>query len=425
MCGCETEKQEQHRGGGRHADFILFTFAQNGDTVREFHVAHERHDSAPPDDQIQEVPDPPPPTPPPSSIQLTISSLKQLEETMFKAERSPPPSTPELFSTHLSVLEPVDDVGADSVEALPAVLGREAGGDGLGRLRGALGDLRGLMGRPPDVSAFPRRGLGGLVLHRFGGGGRLRLSGLALLQGRLGGPGGGLGPGGQEGHLGFVGVFLAHVGAVKLVTLAGVAQLPQVPHDLDEVVARVGGVGPAEVGPALEVAGVGSPLDLDLDLALALDLDLAGALAGDAQACVVPGCGHQHGAGVLGLGAEADGLAPDAFAGLGARRGDGGAEQQQDSYPCSHGDACVRRGGRRPPLYKPSQAHKDAIIQVTGLLAPPPPPSSRARKTHQRECGVFMKSDGGDECEEGGKLSRQGVNGCVGGRVGGVHDDAV
>lgn len=245
---------------------------------------------------------------------MGISSLEQLKLIKVckskwflpaeeRARRHPPVS-----SAAASVLEPVDDVGADSVEALPAVLSGQARGRGLGHLRGARDDLPGLVGRPPDLAAFARRRLDGLLLCGFHGGDGLCLSGSALLLARFGRPDATLGPGGQEGHLGLVGVLLAHVRPVNLVSLAGVAQLPHVPHDLGEVVARVGGVGPAEVGLALEVAGVGP----------ARALALAGAFAGDTQAGVVPGCGHQHGAGVLGLGAEADGLVPEAVAGLSA-----------------------------------------------------------------------------------------------------------
>lgn len=194
------------------------------------------------------------------------------------------------------------------MEALPAVLGGQAGGWGLGHLRGTCGDLDGPVGGPPHVIAFALRRLDGLLLHRSSGGDGLGLSRLPLFLDHFGRLDRGLGPGGQEGHLGFVGLFLAHMWTVNLLSLTGVTQLPQLPHHLGEVVARVGGVGPAEVGFALKVAVVGPPRALAL----------AQSFAGDAQASVVPGCGHQHGAGVLGLGAEADGLIPEAVVGLSA-----------------------------------------------------------------------------------------------------------
>lgn len=239
-------------------------------------------------------------------------------------KRAPCPSP---VSSAASVLEPVDDVGADPVEALPAVLGGQAGGRGLGHLGGTCGGLHGLMGRPPHLAAFAwLHGLDG-----FNGGDRLGLRRFTLILDHFGRPGSSPGPGGQEGHLGFVRVFLAHMWTVNLLSLTGVAQFPQVPHHLGEVVARLGRVGPAEVGFALKVAGVGPPRVLAL----------AGTSAGDAQAGEVPGCGHQHGAGVLGLGAEADGLVPEAVVGLSVGRTNSGKEQQQRPYPRFHGDVCV------------------------------------------------------------------------------------
>lgn len=214
------------------------------------------------------------------------------------------------------------------------------------------------------MAAFARRRLDGLLPRGLSGGCRLGLSRLTPFLDRFGRLPGSLGPGGQEGHLGFIGVLLAHVGTVNLLSLTGVAQLPHVPHHLGEVVARVVGEGPAQVRSALKVAVVGPPRVLAL----------ARTFAGDAQASVVPRRGHQHGAGVLGLGAEADGLIPEAVVGLSLGCTHGGKEQQQRSYPCFHGDVCVcvcvRRGRRRLGLYKP-ETHKDAIMQVTGptLLA--------------------------------------------------------
>lgn len=174
----------------------------------------------------------------------------------------------------------------------PAVVSGGVGGRDIGHLCGTCDDLHGLMGGPPDVAAFALGSLDGLGLHGF-----------TLLLDRFGHLDGSLRPGG---HLGFIGGFLAHMWAVNLVSLAGMAQLPHVPHNLGEVVASVSVVGPAEVGFALKVAGVGPPRVLAL----------AWAFAGDTQASVVPSYGHQNGAGVLGLGAEADGLVPDAVVGL-------------------------------------------------------------------------------------------------------------
>lgn len=194
------------------------------------------------------------------------------------------------------------------MEALPAVLGGQAGGLGVGVVCGTWGGLARLGGGLPGLVGFARLGLGWLRLGlgRFRGGGWLGLGGhrwfalvLAGLR-RLGG--GGLGPGGQEGHLGVLGVLLAHLGAVDLRPLAGVAQLPHVPHHLGEVVARVEVVGTAQVGLALEVTVVGA----------AWVLALGGALAGDAQASIVPSSGHHHGANILSLGVESDGIVPDA-----------------------------------------------------------------------------------------------------------------
>lgn len=149
------------------------------------------------------------------------------------------------LSSAVSVLEPVDDVGADAVEALPAVLSGETGSRGIGHLCGTRDDLHGLLGRPPDVIAFAWRRLDGLGLSGF----TLLLDGFGHFDGHPG-------SGRQEGHLGFIWVFPAHMWAVNLVSLAGMAQLPHVPHNLGEVVARVGDVGPAEVGFALKVAGI-------------------------------------------------------------------------------------------------------------------------------------------------------------------------
>lgn len=215
------------------------------------------------------------------------------------------------------------------MEALPAVLGGEARGRGLGHLRGTCGDLHGLMGGPPHVAAFAWRRLDGL--HRLRGGCRLGLSRFTLFLGQFERLRSSLGPEGHEGHLGFIGVFLAHVWTVNLLSLTGVAQLPQVPHHLGEVVARVVGEGPAEARSALKVAGVGPPRVRAL----------ARTCAGDAQVSKVPGRGRQHGAGVLGLGAEEDGLVQEDVVGLSVGRTNGGKEQQQRSYPRFHGDVCV------------------------------------------------------------------------------------
>lgn len=243
-----------------------------------------------------------------------------------------------------SVLEPADDVVADALEALPAVLGGEAGRSGLRLLCGTGSGLPRLGGCLLAVGALAWQGLGGLRLDRFGSGDGLALGWccrFTLLRDGLGGLGsGGLGPGGHKGHLGIVGEFLAHGWAVESGSLAGVAQLPHFPHQLGEVVARVEVVGAAQVGFALEVAVVGA----------SRGLALAGTPAGDTQTGVVPDPRHHHGAGVLGLGAESNGLVPDAallllllvviadVVGLSVRHTNKRCqEQEQHPHPGSHG----------------------------------------------------------------------------------------
>lgn len=182
------------------------------------------------------------------------------------------------------------------MKALPAVLGGEAGGAGLGLLCGTCG-----LPRPggwfPALRALAwlwlggrRLGLGGLGRsHELGLGLHRRL---ALLLGGLGGRS--LGPRGEEVHLGFIGVFLAHGRAVDFSSLTGVLELPQLPHHLGEVVAGVGVVGATQAWPALEVAVV------------RLCCGLAWTPAGDAQASVVSRWKHGHSARLFGLGAEPD-----------------------------------------------------------------------------------------------------------------------
>jgi len=216
----------------------------------------------------------------------------------------PPPTC---ICSIASVLEPADEVGADALEALPAVLGGDAGGFGFRLLCGTSRGLPRLGDGFLGLGALAWLGLGGLLgLDRFRSGDGLVLgwhSRFTWLLDRLGGLGhGGLWPGGQEGNLGLVRVFLAHGRTVDFGSLAGVAQLPHVPHHLGEEVARVAVVGAAQVGLALEVAVVGAPRGLAL----------ARTFAGDTQAGIVSGSRHHHGAGVSGLGAEPDGLVPDA-----------------------------------------------------------------------------------------------------------------
>lgn len=102
-----------------------------------------------------------------------------------------------------------------------------------------------------------------------------------------------------------IGAFLAHVRPEEPGTLAGVAQLPEAPHDLDEVVARVLVVGSADVRCAQVLAAVGT----------------SRAAAGDPQLGELALAGHHHAALVLALGSELDGLVPDALA---VARGHGG-----------------------------------------------------------------------------------------------------
>lgn len=224
---------------------------------------------------------------------------------MFLAKISPSPPFLFLHSSLtcgcgiVSVLEPVDDVGADALEALPAVIGRETGSCGLRQLRRLITGFLGLRSSLPALTPLAWLLIG---LHRFRRSNKLGLSWQCWFTWVLSGLGGlqvgCFGPGGQQGHLSLIWVFLAHVRAVDFSSLAGVAQFPQLPHHLREVVVRLLVVGPAQGGFALEVAVVSASLGL--------------ALAGDTKAGVVPWCRHHHGAGVFGLGAESDGFIPDA-----------------------------------------------------------------------------------------------------------------
>lgn len=122
----------------------------------------------------------------------------------------------------------------------------------------------------------------------------------------------------------------------ELGTLAGVAQLPEAPHDLDEVVARVLVVGPAGVRRTQVLAAVGA----------------FRAAAGDPQLGELAVARHQHAALVLALGSELDGLVPDALA---VARGHGGREeavaeqQERRAGGNAHGPY---RGGRAEPEEK-------------------------------------------------------------------------
>lgn len=77
--------------------------------------------------------------------------------------------------------------------------------------------------------------------------------------------------------------------------LAGVVELPQVPHHLDEIVTRVLVVSAAGVRFAYVLAPVGASLTQ----------------AGQPQPRVLPVTRDGHGAVVLSLGVEFDGVAPD------------------------------------------------------------------------------------------------------------------
>jgi len=156
---------------------------------------------------------------------------------------------------------------------------------------------------------FPWLGLG---LGGLGGGGGLDGLSSSRLYGGLSGLGrdrlgrlgrrGRFGPGGEEGHVCLRRILLAHLRLEDLGTLAGMAQLAHIPHHLGEVVAWVGVVGTAEVGLALEVTVVGT----------ARLGSLVRTLAGDSETRVVAGARHHHGADILSLGGEPDGLVPDA-----------------------------------------------------------------------------------------------------------------
>lgn len=101
---------------------------------------------------------------------------------------------------------------------------------------------------------------------------------------------------GRENHLRLVGRFPAHVRLDLLGPHAGVLQLPEAPHHLDEVVSRVFAVGATGVRLAQVLAPVGALV----------------ALARQPQLGVLPLTGHDHGACVFVLGAESDGFVPDA-----------------------------------------------------------------------------------------------------------------
>jgi len=254
------------------------------------------------------------------------------------------PCTNRIGACHGLVTEPANKVCAESVEALPTVLCGQARRHRLADLRGSGGGRAGFArlgggfpGLADRLAGSPALGLGGLRLRL----GRLRLGGLvrsgraglggyrrsALVLpglgdsvaegGAAGGGGGGAGGGGggrggrlrpgcQEGHVSLVGVLFAHLGAVDALSLAGVVQLTQLPHQLCEVVTRVVAVGPAEVGLALEVTVVGACGGLSRGGSTA---------AGHPQTGVIPRPGDGHGAGVFGLGVETDRLVPDAALG--------------------------------------------------------------------------------------------------------------
>lgn len=187
----------------------------------------------------------------------------------------------------------------------------------------------GLHGPPAVVPGHPAGGAlcrrrAGLQAHSVGRGRRRRVVLRRIgprkenQPGRVGtrhrdglGHGGGVGPRGRgrlEDHLRVVGGFLAHVRPEEPGALAGVAQLPQVPHDLDEEVARVLVVGAAGVRRAQVLAPVGP----------------ARAAAGDPQLGELAVAADQHLAQVVALGLELDGLGPDALA---VARGHGGREE--------------------------------------------------------------------------------------------------
>ena len=89
----------------------------------------------------------------------------------------------------------------------------------------------------------------------------------------------------------------AHVGFDLPRPQAGVVQLSEAPHHLHEVMARVLVVAAAGVRPSNVLAPVGA----------------LPALAHQPQPCVFPLTRDGHGALVLGLGVELNGIVPDAL----------------------------------------------------------------------------------------------------------------
>lgn len=194
-------------------------------------------------------------------------------------------------------MEQVEEVGADSLEALPAVLRGKVGSCGVWLLCGQSGGHDSFRG-----GSFVLRGLAWFGFNRPHG--FWSIDGFCLswqvlnwlcLLGEAS-----LGPGSQEGHLSLIWVLPAHMLAVDFGSLAGVLHLPQLPHHLGEVMARVGVVGTAQAGFALEVTVVRA------------SCRLGWVSARHAQASVVPCSRCNHGARVFSLGAESDGLVPEA-----------------------------------------------------------------------------------------------------------------
>lgn len=194
--------------------------------------------------------------------------------------------------------EHADDVGAHALERPPAVLLSHPLSVALRRGRGAW--------RAPyrwQLDGFQRDQSG----RRTPGGRGLRFGRpCPWVEGSR-----------RENHLSFVARVPAHVRLESSLALAGVGELPEAPHQLDKEVPGVFVVRPAGLRLPHELAPVRA----------------AAALARHPQLGVLAVAGDAHGAQVLGLGPECDGLLPDRPSLLGLRLGwpEAAGEQRQQS----------------------------------------------------------------------------------------------